>query len=544
MMSAWAQGGGEDPFLIEVAIDENGGWVVDFADQGIDLSSQGIGALSDELGLGMAVPGVPPNIMAILDAADAGQLALFKEGLAIPVWIDGQPLILLTLEDPVVQGAIAAFIPELEEYRSVLSDLQLAIIVDLPGSPDGFEFDTSNRLDPAEVAAENVLDVGVTMSPSGDLLSIGGLATDALGLGPINVDLSIAQRLGVKEQVDLDLSVAGLLVDADGARWATLNWDLPLVLQKVPPILTALNVQLPGEMMDLVGTLLDGTDIKAKIYISDTPQDAPLVFDLGRPLVVEVSPEGAVKFEGVSPGVELGPQLGSVVNSVGSLGINWDGASRQLRLAAGGKPLPYLEIGEGFIPAAGAIAGPALPLDALAPILNQANLEVNVVAEGGTAVAVPTDYVVSPTKPFMDIIIPIKVGPNGVTFWGEPLPLGMLSAMMGTDLKGTVGTTYGQYKDQVQSASLRFGPGGLDLGLNGTNMALKWDKELRDNLLDLVLEQGPAMGISLPSNIGGISLKTLVGMINNEEFGFDLEMTDQEIPRGFLETILGWFLPG
>ena len=142
------------------------------------------------------------------------------------------------------------------------------------------------------------------------------------------------------------------------------------------------------------------------------------------------------------------------------------------------------------------------------------------------------------------IIAPIKVGPNGVTLWGEPLPLGILGAMMGTDLKGTVGTSYEQYKDQVQSASLLLGPGGLDLGLDDTDMALRWDKLLRDNLLDLLLEHGPAMGITLPSNVAGISLKTLVGMINNEEFGFELEMTDQEIPQGFLETILGWFLPG
>ena len=90
----------------------------------------------------------------------------------------------------------------------------------------------------AAPASATMVDLGVTVSPEGELLSVGGMDPAQFGVALPMVDVSILETLGMS-RLDAKLTAGGMSVIANDVELATVNWD-PAQIENLPEIYTKL----------------------------------------------------------------------------------------------------------------------------------------------------------------------------------------------------------------------------------------------------------------------------------------------------------------
>jgi hypothetical protein len=539
-------------FLVEVTVQDDGQWILGRGGMDMGLDSANFNSLSQRLGLGLASPVVDPSLLQMAADADVQDLAVVKEGAQTAIWVNGEPLTALTVTDSAVMALTEAFAPELEGLLSWVNATYMTAIIHLPGSSGAQAMDMTKTLGAADMAEpKNVIKMGATVSPQGEVISVGGLAFSDLGIMAPMVDISLAGQLGIN-QVDLDLGMNGVSIAANSEEWVSLAWNPDMLMQKAPAAykLSGMQYRAQDEMvLDTATSWLKDTHISASVYVGTAPKDEALTVSIGRPVVLEVGGDGVMSVEGFAIGM-LDASTKATVEGLKSAAVMWDGAKGEFRLATGNKPLPYLKVDQGFLPqavdllAGGQDLGLPVSLGFVENLLGNTKFSVGIVAEGNEPPAM-SEYEAKPSQPVLLMVPQIKVAPNGIAVFGEALPVSLVDSLSGMDIGGWTKL----YADAFagNALDLKLGPSGLDLTVNGKNAGLRWDNTLRNNLVDIVIDQGgPSLG--LPANIDSGLVKTLakavLGVVNQAEIGVELDVTAEALEPGFVQTIVGWIFPG
>ena len=142
-------------------------------------------------------------------------------------------------------------------------------------------------------------------------------------------DVSILNQLGI-EQLDVDLDSYGAVISANGQEWVRLDINSSFLSQNADTLANLLAIEPNPQINGLIRTWADGTRVSASVHIADASRDAPPEIKVGRPVMVEVGADNAVRVEGLDMNTVLDDQTAGLLRTLGSGAATWDGASRQI----------------------------------------------------------------------------------------------------------------------------------------------------------------------------------------------------------------------
>ncbi|MGQ9554303.1 MAG: hypothetical protein ACUVWR_09340 [Anaerolineae bacterium] len=538
------------PASLELKVEESGDWSVILGGEDLGLNSKNIVALSNRFGFGLPPLAIDPSMVKMATDNGIQNFALVKEGNQTTIFINGLPASALAISDDAAKSLAAQFAPELEALLAWVNKTSTSVVIHfpVPAGAQEYPIDLTQKLAAPEVsgATANMIDVSATLSPAGELISVGGLSTDILGLGGMMFDLSWLTQLGL-EGVDLTLTPEGVAIASNGAEWATLAVNMDFVKASVPQISQQMGFALgPANqaMVDLAFDWLEDTEVHIGAYVSDTAMDTPPVISLGRPVAIAVTADKELVVEGMNTGFLLDDFTLGYVQQLGSAGIVWDGASGQLRMAMADKPLPAVVADEGFVQTAGAafLGDYFLPWDKIEQIVANSKFAATLTYADSTPVDIAKlmepIQVQEPAAPFAADLL-VSRADGRVAVLGEAIPIDLVAPGTEDMIKFYVE----QLGTGVDSFNLNLGPGGLLFGVNGKNVRLAWDRASRDTVVGMALDIS-ASQFGMPALSSGLvraGIEFLIGAINQVDLGVSVKFTDETIPPGSLESLVGLF---
>lgn len=534
---------------LDLDVQPDGTWSLAFGGLDLGIDSDSFDSLSQRLGLGMMAPVVQPEMIAMAVANDIQHLSLVKEGDRTTILVNSQAAAALTLTDAAIAAA-GEYVPELAGLLSWLNDSNASLAIHLPPKDPAMLYisDLAPRV-ASRPAYEpvNYVRVEATMSRQGRPLTVGGMAVEELGLDMGAIDVSVLNQLGI-EQLDIDLDSYGAVISANGQEWVRLDINSSFLSENADTLANLLAIEPDPQINGLIRTWADGTRVSASVHIADASRDAPPEIKVGRPVMVEVGADNAVRVEGLDMNTVLDDQTAGLLRTLGSGAATWDGASRQLRLVAADTQLPYLELDEGFLPTLNAsVLGSSVPMDMVESVLGGAQLSVGLMVEGSTPPNLALlDYQALPSRGAVSVIPQFTIAPNTIAVYGEPLPLDLVTQFTGLDVVGTVSPYRQAYGAGISTAGVYLGPEGLRVTINGKSGRLRWDGPTRSNFVDLGMKVAGTQ-MNLPGGLGWqLSRAAAQGAANIfafTEVGVEVSFTDQELPPGFLQTLAYSVIP-
>ena len=554
VMPAYAAGAEEaaSGLTVHLTFDEGGNWTATFEGTKIALDAAGLQALAGRFGFALPPLGVQPALVQQAMANDIQTLAIIKEGGQTTVIINGVPVVATTFSDEAVAALEKNFLPELAGVLEWLNRTNFSLVLHFPVAPgkSAYPLDLSQRLSPTVEKPTNVVELGLTLSPGGSLVSAAGFNAAQFGLAiPLLAPATLDQlkALGISS-LGLDFSGAGVKVAANGKDWLSVAWNADYLFQNLPTISATLGFPLVEPTLSLAalaGDWLKDSQLSLAAYIAEQPQEGAAAIRLGRPLRLAIDEAGAVQVEGMSAGFALAEPMLGLTRQLGSAAVLWDGANGQLRLLVGGKQMPTVVISKGFLPAIGsAFAGNLLPWEKVDELLANSTLSLELVTAGAApsevaTIAQPVAYV-RPTAP-LELPITVSRKDGKIAVAGETLPL----AKLGMDISPLVLSYANLLGPGVSELDLNLGPGGLGLSLDGKYLTLAWDGTTRQNTLDLVFTLAPQFGAS-PALVGSPLVRGGTALLINSLSQFDvaatIKFTDEQLQPGALESLLGLFM--
>ena len=540
------------PLVIELGVQETGEWSLLLGGQDLGLNSSNLASLSQRLGLAIAAPVLEPSMVAQAIQYDVQHLALVKEGSRTTVMVNSKPLTALTIADPALD-ALSSFVPELEGLIGWANQGDITIVAHFPPKDPEvlYSFSLDDRLPDGPVAEPlNVLAVEATISPQGEPLSVAGMPLPEGAVGPLGIDMSLLEKMGI-DRLDVGIQGGSVSLGANQAEWLRLDLDVAGAIDYVAEstnLLAGLPMQDFNRYEAIALDWLETSRFTVAAHIADQSMDAPLLASFGRPVTVALASDNSLSMEGLPLGTVLDDQTAGMIRGLGSVGIKWDGAQNQLRLAAADMALPCLELGDGFLDIINeTFMADALPLDMVEPFMSGASMTVAVVAEGNEAPdAALLDYQVQPAVVRAKLVPQMTLASNAIAVYGEPLPLDVVKAISGTDVMGMVNAALGPYTENLETVAFYVGPEGLEFSLNGNSVLLRWDNVSRNNLVDLAFDTAMEQ-FNLPpvasSQIVRTATRTVVGLATSVQVGVEMEVTDEELPEGFLQAVAHTVFP-
>ncbi|MBM3187992.1 MAG: hypothetical protein FJZ90_04625 [Chloroflexi bacterium] len=544
---AQGPGAAQTPFEIRIEVKEDGGWVLpSFGGLNLGLNSENFEALSRMLNLGMAAPEISPDMVKGAMENDVKHLAVVKEGSKSTILINGEPLSALSIADPAIAGVVN-LAPELVDLIQGINKAQITVLVLFPTAGVA---DLSARLEArAAEAPVNTIEVGSTMSPKGELISVGGIPTSELGMAPITIDPAILQQLRVK-QLDANVVAQGLTLNINEAEWLRVDWDVEQLTTKLPALALGFTGAELGagtqQVLDVATGWLADSQIKFRTYVADEPQEDPLRIKIDRPIIVEWAADNSIKVEGIPVANVAG--LAPYRNQLQTAAVSWVGDKRTLFFTVNDTQMPYLRIGDGFLPGVAPVVGAdSAILKGAESVLGNTGLTLLVMSEGGPKPNISLlDYDAAPGRRLFSVVPELTVsrGTGDVALFGATIPMGVIEGLTGLPISQLVRQNAEAYAKGIDEATVVFGPRGLTLSVNGGDAQLGWDNRLRDNLVDLAgnvllgeteMDRGIGGALStLPLRIEKRALRGFLGLINAFELGVKLELQDEPLPPGFL----------
>ena len=541
--------GADDAFEIRLELQEDGGWVLpSFGGLDLGLNSESFGALSKALNLGMEAPSIDPAMVKVALENDIKYLAVVKEGSKTTILVNGQPLSAVSIADPAI-SAVVGLAPELQDLIAGVNQANIVVLALLPSASSGSVDVTARLAEASEGSPSNTIEVGSTMSPQGELISVGGMATSELGMGPVQIDAAMLQQLGIT-QLDASLLAQGLTVSVNEAEWLKVDWDMAELTSRLPALAAGMSGAPLGSqtqsVIDVAAGWLKDSRINFRTYVAEEPKEAPLAIKIDRPIIVELTADNNIKVEGI-PVANMGG-LAPYRSQLQSAAVSWVGDKRTLFLTVNDTQMPYLELGEGFLSGVGPVVGAAGGmLKGADTLLGNSGLTLLVYSEGNPQPDVSLlKYDSDPGRRLFSVVPKVTVSKKdgGVAIHGGTLPLGVIEGLTGIPISELVRQNTEMYAKGIDSAGVVLGPGGLTLSVNGGNAQLGWDDRLRDNLVELAgnlllgeTQMGGGVGgalSTLPVRIEKRALRGFLGLLNALELGIQLDLEEESLPAGFL----------
>lgn len=539
---------GASGLVVDLAFEQSGDWAIKLGSADLGLNSRNIQSLTTRFGLGFPAPVIDPAMIRMVTDFDVQNLALIKEGDRTTILINGAPASALRISDEALTALTDEFAPELEAMAAWFNQANVTIVAHFPPKAGSatYALDLGQRMVEAPaMTAANVIDLGATMSPDGQLISVAGLAPSDLGIPAMAFDVSWLKQFGI-DQIDFSLNGGGAKVLANGQEWIALDLDMDYVVESVPQYSAAAGFTLGAaemQMVNLAASWLKDTNVHVGAYIADAPKDQLPVVTIGRPVLVEVKNAG-LYVEGFNTGFALDAMTLSYIEDLGTAAVAWDGAQRQLRMTIDNKPMPAIVPDADFITTVGTVTiGDVLPWGLIDSVLSNTSLAAELVYEDHErSDPEKLAYAVAISDPAAPLMLDLKVSRRDgrLAAWGEAIPINMV----GMDLNSTVLFFVNQLGADVTKVNLNIGPAGLAFGINGSNLRLVWDAASRKNVLDLALGIG-AEQFNLPAaattGIVRWGIETAVITANQFDVGIAIELTDEEIPVGSIESLVRSF---
>jgi len=534
---------------IEIDVQETGEWVLKIGAADLGLSSSNVSALATRFNLALPPIAIDPAVIGLASGSGIQHLALVKDGSESTIFINGIPATAVALSDAAVSKVAEEFVPELEGLLTWANGASLAVVVNFPTDGEQYVLDLGQGVKAAveAKAAVNQIGLGATITPDGRIVSIGGIAPSDLGLDLGMIDLSWMKAYGIDRlginQLNLAADGNGISVSANGEEWVSIAWDADYVAQNANALANLGGFALDQAVADLAVDWLKDSEIHVDAYLAEETAEGAPVVSIGRPVSLAVQ-DKAFYVEGFNTGFVLDDTTLGYLKQVGSMAVVWDGASSQARLAIDATPMPAIELEEGFLSTVGStFVGDIVPWGIVEQILGNAQLCAQLTVEGSapadiTAVGAPAEYKVPAAPLALDVTLGRADGKIAVA--GESLPL----AALGLDVSGvvkTISTTLGP----VETLSLDLGPTGLAVGLDNKHVRVVWDQTTRSNLLGWVLDfVGEQYGITALSSPGLVrwAAETAFAAINQWDLGVRVGFTDEPIPAGSIEQLVGFFV--
>jgi len=190
-----------DTLVISVQVDEAGGWTAYIGDDQKGISADDFGGLMKMLGMEIPNPTLDPSMVKAVTDSGVASVALIKDGQDTTVLVNNAPVSAMRLSDAAVSKVTDSFMPELEGLVSWLNSTKIALVAYFPGATGSdagqkVTLDTRMPTGADGTPPANVIQVGATFAPDGELVSVGGVSAAELGLpaGQL-VDLSGCSRL-------------------------------------------------------------------------------------------------------------------------------------------------------------------------------------------------------------------------------------------------------------------------------------------------------------------------------------------------------------
>ena len=533
-----------DALVISVEVDGAGGWVAFIGDDEKGISAEDFGSLMALMGLDMPVPVLDASMVQAVKDSGVESLALVKAGEETTILLNGEPVSAIHITEAAVQEMANEFLPELGGLLSWLNTTEIALVAYFPTDGEYAEVSLDSRL-PATTGDDspaNVLDVAATIAPDGKLISVGGVNAVELGIPATQIDLSWLQPIAF-ENLSVAVDSAGARLSTDGEEWLSVAWNVDALVEAAPDISKAAGFPLAAEdeeAMALAVDWLKDTRVTVGAFVAETTQEEAPVVKVGRPVQIAVRGTDLL-VEGIDTGFRLDDQMLAYAQSIGSVSVVWDGEGRQLRTALGGTLMPALVVDDDFVSAVGdATMGSAfLPWDMLNTLLSQTTVAADFVyADNEVTPAETLDYQVTYQEPAAPLTLDLVVSRQDgrVAAWGESLPLDM----PGMGITESVLFYAKDAGPDLRTLSLDLGPTGLSFGVNGSHVNLVWDSASRDAVLSMLLDVG-GREFGLPavatSGLVETGLQYLLGAANQVELGIRVELTDEAIPEGSIESL-------
>jgi len=528
--------GPSDIFEIRLQVDEDGTWAVtSFGGLDLGLNSTTFVALAETLNLGMAAPVIDPSLIAMATSNNIETMALVKEGNDTTILVNNVPLSEVALSDAAVK-MVAGFAPQLEDMITTLNRNNIAVAVEFPEATQAI--DLAGRVEITKVAAPaNTVDLGVTVSPKGEILSVAGLDPADLGLAlPEVIDTSAITQFGF-DQIGADVDAGGLTLYANEDKLARVAWSAGQ-LESIPSIVEQVAGVQFTEATDLIFDMamgwLDDTQISLSAYVSDEPMDEMPAINIGRPIAVEVRNDNLVTVEGLTLDTGMGDTIGALRGMFDNVALAWNGPKGEIVPVVDGMALPIVKVDQEFISAAiTTFISDAGQLGTLANTLMGLDVTVAANMEGKDKPDVAMlDYEpMRPTQSYYSVVpqLTISRADGGISVNSETLPLEVLEDLTGIALREPILQVVSTYAD-IESAGLSIGPEGITGNLNGGTLELKWDATVRDNLVKL------AVGLALGEEEAVVSISQLLGVDLPPSLAF-LDEVDVPMMQSGLATI-------
>lgn len=557
--SVYADSHMSDLFEVELKVDADGTWSIpSFGGLDLGLNSTTFVALSETLGLGMASPVIDPALISMATDNNIQTMALVKVGNETTILVNNVPLSEVTLSDTAVD-MLTGFAPKLEDMIKTVNQNAIAVAVEFPGATQMVDF--GSRLEAAEApAAVNTVDVGLTVSPAGEIISVAGLDPASLGMAlPGGLPTDLITQFGF-DQIGADVDSAGLTLYAEGDKLARVAWgadqlaSIPSVVEQVAGVQFT---DATNMIVDMAMDWVDDTQISVSAFIADEPMDEMPALAVGRPIAVEVRNDNLVTVEGLTLDTGLGDTIGFVRGLFDNVALNWDGPKGEIVPVIDGMALPTISVDEAFVSnALTTFLAADEQTTTLAKTLMGLDITVAANMEGKAApdVSMLGQKPKGPTTSYYAVVpqVTISRADGGIAVNNEALPLEVVEDLTGISLREPLLQFVDMYED-IDAAGLSIGPEGLMVGLGDGQMALKWDAAVRDNLVTLaaglifgeeeaVISVSQLLGMELPATLAFLDqvdlemMKSGLATVTQMEVGVDITVQDEALEPGALAT--------
>ncbi len=546
---------GIQPYEIKIVVDEQGGWSIPSlggVDLGLDSST--FDSVARTLNLQMQVPLLDPALVKLAMDNNVQTIALVKQGEVNTILVNNQPATAITLSDAALE-LVAGFLPDLERLIGSFNRTYVAVGVQLPlarGAKIDLDFGVRMPVVEAAAAPGSSIDLGLTVSPDGKVISVGGMDPAQLGVALPAFDLSILKTLGM-DQVDAKVTSTGLTLLANGTELATASWDAKQI-EALPGIYTKITgAQLPAETESVLsvatGWLAD-SQINLTAFVADQSKEESPHLALGRPLEVQMLNNGNLSIEGLAVRTGFEATISQVEQTVGPVAFSWNGQAGKLTPVIGDMAMPTLAMDPGFLTTVGSLISTNIDWAMVADTLSFADVSASLTAEGGKAAdATLLAYEQQPTQATYMATSNIQISRSSgdIAVLGTTLPLGFVEGLTGLEVTDVVSQQVSPFAG-VDTLNVRLGPAGLVVTVNGKSATLAWDDQTRSNLVAVLVKtlvenyQGPApQGGFMQDPVGTLmaalkqadtaALQDAIGQLNTGEVGFTLNLQDEPLPE-------------
>ncbi len=547
---------GIQPYEIKLVVDEQGGWAIpSLGGLDLGLNSATFESVAKTLGLQMQVPRLDPALVKMAMDNNIQTIALIKEGEVNTILVNNQPATAITLSDAALD-LVAGFVPDLETLIGGLNRTYVAVGVQLPvkeGTPIALDLGARMGAVAAAEAPATTVDLGVTISPEGKLVSMGGMDPALLGVALPALDISLLQTLGMN-QLDARVTSTGLTLIANNEELATMTWDAKQI-EAVPVLYTKLTgAELPAQAESVLavaeGWLAD-SQINLTAFVAEQPKEERPHLALGRPLAVQILKDGNLSVEGFAVRTGFEATIAQYEGLLGPVAVSWNGEQGRLTPVVGDMVMPSLSVDPGFLTTAmGSLLGETMDWNLIAESLSFADVSLTLASEGAKAPdAALLGYEQHPAPATFVATSAVKISRStgDIAVLGTTLPLGFVEGLTGLEITNVVTQQVSPFEG-VESLGVRLGPNGLAITVNGQRAMLAWDEQTRDNLVALAVKlfvdsyQGPAptggllqdpvatlMAALKKADLG--ALQDAVAALNQGEVGFSVSLQEGALPE-------------